>query len=83
MRVVDESPSLSSARRECGRVAGDQSAARFARAQVTIGHLFGHCILQRRAAAGVYSAYTPSREARSAEPQGGSRGRSPRENLEE
>ena len=36
-----------------------------------------------RAAAGVYSAYTPSREARSAEPQGGSRGRSPREILEE
>ena len=31
MRVVGESLSLSSARRECGLVAGDQSAARFAR----------------------------------------------------
>ena len=36
MRVVGESLSLSSARRECGLVAGDQSAARLAR--VIIGH---------------------------------------------
>ena len=39
MRVVDESLSLSSARRECGLVAGDQSAARLAR--VIIGHVEG------------------------------------------
>ena len=40
MRVVDESLSLSSARRECGLVAGDQSAARLAR--VIIGHVGGN-----------------------------------------
>ena len=39
MRVVDESLSLSSARREYGLVAGDQSAARLAR--VIIGHVGG------------------------------------------
>ena len=39
MRVVDESLTLSSARRECGLVAGDQSAARFA--WVIIGHVGG------------------------------------------
>ena len=39
MRVVNESLSLSSARRQCGLVAGDQSAARFAR--VIIGHVEG------------------------------------------
>ena len=39
MRVVGESLSLSSARRECGLVAGDQSAARLAR--VIIGHVGG------------------------------------------
>ena len=40
MRVVGESLSLSSARRECGLVAGDQSAARLAR--VIIGHVGGN-----------------------------------------
>ena len=40
MRVAGESLSLSSARRECGLVAGDQSAARLAR--VIIGHAGGN-----------------------------------------
>ena len=39
MRVAGESLTLSSARRECGLVAGDQSAARLAR--VIIGHVGG------------------------------------------
>ena len=39
MKVVGEPLSLSSARRECGLAAGDQSAARLAR--VIIGHVEG------------------------------------------
>ena len=47
MRVVDESLSVSSARRECGLVAGDQSAARFARVVIPSAE---HRALRRTAA---------------------------------
>ena len=57
MRVVGESLSLSSARRECGLVAGDQSAARLAR--VIIGHVGGnvHTVAVAREMV-VYSEFT-------------------------
>ena len=56
MRVVGEPLSLSSARRECGLVAGDQSAARLAR--VIIGHVGGnvHTVAVAREMV-VYSIY--------------------------
>ena len=56
MRVAGESLTLSSARREYGLVAGDQSAARLAR--VIIGHVGGNVHTEAVARELVVHSYT-------------------------